>query len=72
MTLLRLWGQNMSQLGIFDVADHYAGLDVKNYSLLKIDSAVHGKTSVLTLKRSGANRPISANHRRVASHGMRW
>ena len=31
---------NMSQLGFFDIANHYAGLDAKNYPLLKIDSVV--------------------------------
>ena len=30
----------MSQLGFFDVANRYAGLDAKNDPLLKIDSVV--------------------------------
>ena len=30
----------MSQLGFFDIANRYAGLDAKNDPLLKIDSVV--------------------------------
>ena len=33
-------GKNLSQLGFFDIANRYAGLDAKNDPLLKIDNVV--------------------------------
>ena len=36
-------GKNMSQLGFFDIANRYAGLDAKSDPLLKIDNVVPWK-----------------------------
>ena len=39
-TSFRSWGHDMSQLGFFDIANRYAGLDAKNDPLIKLDAVV--------------------------------
>ena len=62
----------MGQMGFFDIANRYAGLDAKNDPLVKIDEVFRGKTSDRVSRRHGASRGRTGSLRRDASRGMRW
>ena len=57
----------MSQLGFFDIANRYAGLDAKKTLLLNLTPLFRGKTFVPVWRLPGASHPRFANHRQVAN-----
>jgi len=61
----------MGQMGFFDIAKRYAGLDAKNDPLVKITRLFRGQTSGRVSRRHGANRPRNASRWRAASPGTR-
>ena len=59
----------MGQMGFFDIANRYAGLDAKNDPLVKIDEVVPWEDFRPRLEAAGASRPRTGSLRRDASRG---
>ena len=63
----------MGQMGFFDIANRYAGLDAKNDPLVKIDEVVPWEDFRPRLE-AAWRKPaeLTGSLRRDASRGMRW
>ena len=59
----------MGQMGFFDIANRYAGLDAKNDPLVKIDAVVRWEDFRSAWRLRGVNRLKSGNRMRGASLG---